>query len=76
MGGEGGRRRRKRIAKIILLFSLILVGVQPQLKQKMESPHQFNIKLDIFNCITESVVHGAKKLINQACFFSPHSHPY
>lgn len=67
--GKGRRRgRRKRTAEIILLFSLMLVSVQPRIKQKVVSPYQLNIRLDILSCITEPVVHGAKKLLSQARF--------
>lgn len=70
--GEEGKKKGKKTeenAQLKLFYSsLILVSVQPRNKQKVVSPYQLNIRLDILNCITEPVVHGAKKLLSQAWF--------
>lgn len=67
-GGRGGGERKESVAKIILFLSLILVGVRPRIKQKGPPPNQLHIRVDILYCTTESVVRGARKLLDQAWF--------
>lgn len=66
--GERRGERKESVAKIILFLSLILVGVRPRIKQKGAPPNQLHIRVGILYCITESVVRGARKLLNPAWF--------